>query len=397
MELKRIIGPDVRTALRLVRQQLGPDAMILSNRRVAAGIEIIAVPEGHASGHDESPRTRRGDEAMSPPAAGDGPTVAQLQELKAELQSMRALLDASLAEIRRERQVARPGVEARLWRRLTRMGVPNPLVSELVAQLPAETAPEAAWELVLARLADRMGSVGDVVSRGGIWACVGPTGAGKTTMVCKLAVRHALEHGTEGMALVSMDCTRIGGADMLRTVARLLGVPLRVATPGDSLQGLLAQLQEPRLVLVDTAGLSRRSTLAAELLAELGALGGTVGSLLVLPATAQSGCLQAAVRDYGPGNPVAAVVTRLDEATSLGEVVGVLAQARLPLAYTSDGPDIPDDLQIGEAAGLVAHAALLEPEESTMLPEGGTDIAWPLDAGGAEPADAARIPRQVAT
>lgn len=397
MELKRIVGPDVRTALRLVREQLGPDAMILSNRRVPAGIEIVAVPEAQSAADREMLSACGRVERPEPASGGEVPAPVQLRELQAEMQSMRALLDQSLAELRSARNTIGPGVDGRIWQRLTRMGVPNGLVRGLVAQLPPAAGFDAGWELMLSRLAAGVGSAGDVVARGGIWACAGPTGAGKTTMVCKLAVRHALEHGTEGLALISMDCTRIGGADMLRTVARLLGVPLLTARAGDSLRELLEQVQGARLVLVDTAGLSRRSTLAARLVSELGEMRASVGTLLVLPATAQYACLQAAVSNYSPCQPVAAVVTRLDEATSLGEIIGVLTHARLSLAYTSDGPDVPEDLQVGTATELVARAAMLElpveaaPDEvSTTFAPGGFIV-------GADVSDAARIARQVAT
>ena len=61
MELKRIIGPDVKTALRLVREQLGPDAMILSNRRVAGGVEIVAAPEAPPAPALPASRTSAGE------------------------------------------------------------------------------------------------------------------------------------------------------------------------------------------------------------------------------------------------------------------------------------------------------------------------------------------------
>lgn len=393
MELKRIVGPDVRTALRLVREQLGPDAMILSNRRVPAGIEIVAVPETQSAAGREMPSAYGRAERPEPVSEGEVPVPVQLRELQAEMQSMRVLLDHGLAELRSARNAIGPGIDGRIWQRLTRMGIPNGLVRELVAQLPPTAGFDAGWELMLSRLAAGVGSAGDVVARGGVWACAGPTGAGKTTMVCKLAVRHALEHGTDGLALISTDCTRIGGADMLRTVARLLGVPLLTARAGDSLQALLEQVTGARLVLVDTAGLSRRSVLAARLVTELGELRTSVGTLLVLPATAQYACLQAAVRNYGSCHPVAAVVTRLDEATSLGEIIGVLTHARLPLAYASDGPDVPEDLQLGVAAELVARAAMLELQAEAAQDDAVTAFAPGGFIAGADISDAARIAR----
>lgn len=398
MELKRIVGPDAKTALRLVREQLGPDAMILSNRRVLGGVEIVAAPEMQsalaATRADGVPVLSPADRVEARAAVGaESPAAWQLQELQSELRSMRALLDQSMAEIRGARTAFGPGVEGSIWRRLTQLGIPNVMVRELVAQSGPGLDEETAWTLTLERIAAGLGGIGDSVVQEGVWACAGPTGAGKTTTVCKLAVRHALEHGTQGLVLLSMDGSRIGGADMLRTVARLLGVPFRAARAGESLDDLLHEFPAARLVLVDTAGLSRGSAPVAARISELGELSARVSTLLVLPATAQYACLEAAMRDYGACRPVAAVVTRLDEATSLGEIIGVLWRARLPLAYTSDGPEIPADLHVGTGNELVAHAVKLDPDTGSAPGERHAALAAGRFDPGAEGFDAARISR----
>ncbi len=439
MELKRIIGPDVKTALRLVREQLGPDAMILSNRRVAGGIEIVAAPETHAAVPVAAPRTSAGEPmlrafdrgagaapvaprprspvperavagvadpaaagatsnaapatlAAASPAAGEGPTVApQWLEMQSELRSMRTLLEERLTAMRSERSVEGPGTEGRIWRRLTRMGLPNELVRELVAGVDAETGWDAAWRVTQARLVEGLGTVGDVVASGGVWAFVGPTGAGKTTTICKLAVRHVLEHGPGGLALLSMDAARLGGADMLRAVARLLGVPFHAAGSGESIGEALRRVPANALVLVDTAGVSRRPHVRSRQLDELGTLREGVRTLLVLAANAQLSWLHAALADYAACVPVGAVVTKLDETASLGELIGALRREHLPVAYSTDGPEIPDDLRVADAAQLVAQALALEPED-----EAGRE-GTPAAAGGgrgapdAAGANAARI------
>jgi len=430
MELKRIIGPDVKTALRLVREQLGPDAMILSNRRVAGGVEIVAAPEADCTAPPQAPRRSAGESllkafdlaagagaapatprhgtngagrapshapvsalapacapaAASPappasasPAAGEGAGApAQWLEMQSELRSMRALLEERLGELRSERTVGGPGAEGRIWRRLTRIGVPNELVRELVAGVDAEAGWEAAWRATLARLVAGLGTAGDVVAAGGVWAFAGPTGAGKTTTICKLAVRHVLEHGPGGLALLSMDAARLGGADMLRAVARLLGVPFHAAGAGESIEEALRRAPDSTLVLVDTAGIGRRLQARSAQLDELGALQGRVRTLLVLPANAQLSWLHAALADYAACAPVGAVVTKLDETASLGELIGALRRERLPVAYSTDGPEIPDDLRVADAAELVAQALALDPDE-----EPGREDAPPAPAGGA--------------
>jgi flagellar biosynthesis protein FlhF len=440
MELKRIIGPDVKTALRLVREQLGPDAMILSNRRVPGGVEIVAAPEADTAAPAQAQATRAsagepmlrafdlaaGAPALRPrapaperaplaaftpapaampaaaspaglasasDAAGDGPTVpAQWLEMQSELRSMRTLLEERLPGLHAERPVFGPGAEGRIWRRLTRIGLPNELVRELVAGVDAEAGWEAAWRGTLARLVAGLGTAGDVVASGGVWAFAGPTGAGKTTTICKLAVRHVLEHGPEGLALLSMDAARLGGADMLRAVGRLLGVPFHAADGSESIEEALRRVPANALVLVDTAGVSRRLHARSRQLEELGALREGVRTLLVLPANVQLSWLHAALADYAACAPVGAIVTKLDETASLGELIGALRRERLPVAYSTDGPEIPDDLRVADATELVAHALALDTEEEPGREEApaapaGSDRGAP----GAPGVNAARI------
>ena len=303
MEMKRFIGPDMRSALRMVREQLGPDAVILSNRRVAGGIEVTA---GDSS-----------DFGITDPPAF----------MPARVSAMPAALA----------QKARPLATAAAASRV--------LASALLSAIAAGI-----------ECAD------DVVVLGGVVAAVGPTGAGKTTTLCKLAVRHVLRHGPDGVVLASCDAARLGGADMLRAVARLLEVPFIAAAEGEDIAALLARAGEPLLLLLDTPGLNRRRAGDPERLAQLARAG--VRSLLVLPANAQRAWLESAVEDYRAARPAAAVVTKLDETVSLGEALGVLLRERLRLAYVTDGPEIPDDLRLGDAAELAALA--LSSAESSM-------------------------------
>ena len=396
MDIKRIVGPDMRTALRMVREQMGPDAIILSNRRTAAGVEIIAGPEP-AQGTGEPERTPapassaaaglRARVAWAPLRAAAPGRVAPVEEsghigavqraafpalelrdageirgLQDELRGLRDLLEQRLGEMHLDRLSWGPGNEGRAWRRLSRIGLPNELVRVLVDEVDARADWEQAWMAVRARLATGIAEAGDVVAGGGAFALVGPTGAGKTTTICKLAVRYVLEHGPDGLVLASFDATRIGGPDMLRALARLLEVPFHAAREGECSEELVARVGACRLLLIDTAGLSRRSGTRAEPCAELGRIAREVRSLLVLPCNAQQAWLARTVEEYRAAAPVAAVVTRLDETLSLGEVIGTLHGARLPLAYLSDGQEIPDDLHVAQAAALVAQALALDPE-----------------------------------
>ena len=380
MDMKRFIGPDMRTTLRMVREQLGPDAVILSNRRVAGGIEIMAgdgvdfgvpaeapsaesYPAGAASAATLSRAQARHAEPQRPVAAAraEAPATPVPSEdffaVRGEIRELRALMEKQLGEMRGDKDPWGPGVEGLAWRQFTRAALPNDVVRVLVSSLAGDTTEDTLAQALSETLAAAIAEAGDVVARGGVVAAVGPTGAGKTTTLCKLAVRHVLEHGPGSLVLASADAARLGGADMLRAVARLLDVPFLAASEGESITALIARAGDPDLLLLDTPGISRRRPEDATRLLELAAAG--VHSLLVLPANAQLAWLDSAAGDYRPARPVAAVVTKIDETVSLGEALGVLLREGLPLAYLTDGPEIPDDLHIGRAWEIARRALAL--------------------------------------
>jgi flagellar biosynthesis protein FlhF len=84
---------------------------------------------------------------------------------------------------------------------------------------------------------------------------VGPAGMGKTTTLAKLAARYVLKYGAQNIALVSMDSFRIGAQEQLKTLGRILNVPVTHVDPGQSLVQALDPLLRKRVVLIDTAGL----------------------------------------------------------------------------------------------------------------------------------------------
>lgn len=407
MELKRILAPDVRTALRMVREQLGAEAMIFSNRRVNGGVEIIASAQGSGAPLNRAAEPARGGPVLTDVVADTAPVAAapivrreaprsdtdvvpRLAEVQSELRSMRDLLETRLARTDGGRAELRPDVQARLWQRLTRIGLPNGLVRELVSSTLEDADWETAWLDALCALAAQIPEAGDPVAAGGNFALVGPTGAGKTTTLCKLAVRYALEHGPDAVAIISLDTYRLGATDMLRAVAGLLGADFHAADAEQSVADILGRCKAKRLVLIDTPGLNRRIPAQIGQLAQLGRMGGRVGALLVLPANAQRASLAAAIEDYAIAAPVATVLTRLDETASLGEAIGAIGAAALPVAYSTDGQEIPDDIRIARASELVSHAVALEAGMETRRGRENDD-AWPAESG----ADAHSVPEPV--
>jgi len=295
----------------------------------------------------------------------------KLHELQEELAEMRLLLEDQLAQVLGARESTRPPVLASIGRRLERMGFSGELVETLVSRVNSQKGLSGAWSGALAGLAQQLPvDTSDPVARGGVYALVGPTGAGKTTSIGKLAARFVLQQGSpRDLALVTLDTHRIGGHDQLRSMARILGAEFKVVESADSLDRVLYSLRRHRLVLIDTAGFRPGDERLGVQLRALEQQPG-VRNLLVLPGNSQERVLKAAVHAYGTAGLSGCLVTKLDESTSLGEVLGVAIQSDLSIVYTTDGQDIPKDMAVARAHQLVARGAALvkqrEPQGSEV-------------------------------
>ena len=342
MKIKRFVDKDSRGAMAQVRSALGPEAVILSNKRVGDQIEMVAAIDLDeiAQLADKS----AGHAAPSPPnlaLVNNEPTLSGLQR---ELGDLRSMVERGVDETLGEQSVQSDAGELR--QRLLAFGLPPAFIDDLVSMLPATGCTEDAWALAQEAMREQLPvlPLDSLVDGGGLLALRGTAGCGKTTTLAKLAARFVLRHGKEKIALVTTDCYRVGGQEQLQAFAQYLEVPLFVATDARELRMTLDQLQHKRLVLIDMPGLSQRNLEAVRAQDEmLGGSGYPIESCVVLPATSSGRVLDETVRAFAHG-ACAAVVVKQDEAEEPGAALGALMTHRLPLAYVGTGQKVPQDL-----------------------------------------------------
>ncbi|WP_435104290.1 flagellar biosynthesis protein FlhF [Arhodomonas sp. AD133] len=440
MKIKRVFAEDMRQAMRQVRDVHGPDAVILSSRRVEGGVEVIsavdydekavreAVAEAErgvsptpASFSDTLARAERestapaartdrprlsvtvGDDDEPPPADGnptaddvspapldleyeraDAPASTPdpaageqaprrasadriqwtpepaMQAMREELSNLRTLFENQLTLMEWQQMGRAKPVRAALLRRLHAMGLAADVCRGLADAVGAEEDLEQAWGQAMKLVRRHLPTADDeIVDQGGVVAVVGPTGVGKTTTVAKLAARAALRHGRHQVALVTTDNFRVGGQEQLRSFARILGVPVHAAADGEELTALLADLADRRLVLVDTAGMSQRDMRLAEQFRTLAAGERQVRPYLVLSANTQLSALIETLRAFRAVAPVGCILSKTDEATSLGGAITAVMRSRLPVAYVAHGQRVPEDLRPARAEALLEEAEAL--------------------------------------
>jgi flagellar biosynthesis protein FlhF len=371
----------MRTALKLVREEFGDDAVILSNRRVEGGIELLAaadmpppapkMPAAIAAPVATAPDTYAPSMPQPQPAATgfrelDSHSAMATQggdagwwQMRQEINSMRDLLEQQFSNFAwHDYRSTQPGAAA-MWRRLQRLGLDPALIAKLMESSEGVDmrVAKTAWQSLMKKLCDAVPVMErDLVAEGGAFAFVGPSGAGKTTTIGKLAARYVLDHGPADVALVTMDSFRIGAHEQLRTLARILNIPFKIAATAQVLASALYELRHCKLILIDTAGLNARSPELKQQLAAIDALGDRVQCVQVLPANAHQTALKAANEAYRTGNLAGCVLTKVDEVGSLGEALSQVIRANLPLAYIADGQNIPGDLAQANAKQLVGKA-----------------------------------------
>lgn len=429
MKIKRFFAPDIRQAIKLVRDELGADAVILSNRRVNGGVEIVsaidydeglvketsaretqvqaapaaarpaqaagleaalrsearannaapaaAVSTAGAAPAKRSPAPERpGNAAPRAAAASERkPAVVWSQEpalveMREELKNLRGLLETQLAGLAWGEMQRRQPLKVELLQKLTKLGLSAPLCRDIANVLRMRNDIGDMWRDALEYLESQLVTTDDdILTHGGVVALVGPTGVGKTTTIAKLAARHALRHGPRSVALITTDSYRIGAYEQLRAYGRILDVPVRLISNDDELSRTLDDLSDRRLVLIDTTGMSQRDLRLPEQLGLLREGRDWLKTYLVLSTTARLSSLEEIVRVYQKTPLAGCVLTKLDETTCLGSALSAVIAHRLPVAYVSDGQRVPEDLHTARAPALVQRAVAIMQQHDGLLEE----------------------------
>jgi len=423
MKIKRFTAETMREAIRNVRETWGPDAVILSNKKLGNGVEItaaidfeeeevekLATEMAHAPAATQTPGQATIQPAIqattaNPVTAPTRPVAAAqrqaathgstflsqqhsllnpspaldnqpdlLSDLRQEISDLRGLIEGELTQMAWREIGQHNPRKAALMRRLNGLGLKRDLCTKLASKNLMHGDDEAAWKKALIELASMLAE-GDhnLLETGGTYAIIGSTGVGKTTTVAKLAAQYALRHGTDKIGLITTDCFRIGGVDQLSTFGKLLDIPVFLATDRLELSDILDQLSDKKLILIDTAGMSQRDVELSKQLATLTGAGHDIQFYLTLSATAQQAITSEIMRVFSDIKLAGTVVTKVDEAASLGGVLNALIDYQLPTLFISNGQKVPEDLHPGSSIELVkiardlllrssAHQPIIDPE-----------------------------------
>ncbi|MCP5009980.1 MAG: flagellar biosynthesis protein FlhF [Aestuariibacter sp.] len=463
MRIKRTFAATMRDALALVKQEQGPDAVILGNKKVPGGVELIsaidydeaavaqyASPPAVATDVTKSPEVNQGSDVAAdawvgsvindtlndrkepvlgpvgglpekrdvvvpakPPAwlerelqrsesrltpaapikpqesikksrkqapavsrkkpaatpqpkktvraAAKKPVSPMIDEVKHELKSLRDLMESQLSVLQWDRFSQSHPVRTVLLNLMSEMGLGTDICELVISHLDQlNEDPHKVWQQALGILASCLPiNRRDLLAEGGRIALVGSTGVGKTTTIAKLAARFAHTHGKRSVAMISTDHFRVGAQEQLQQFARMLEVPMLTASNSEELADRLDMLADKRLVLIDTAGMSQRDLRLSEQFHQLKHNAPQIKPYLVLSANTQLAALNQTIQNFSKARLAGALVTKLDEAASLGGIITASIRHQLALTYCGTGQRVPEDLETAKNHRIISKAVSL--------------------------------------
>jgi len=182
-------------------------------------------------------------------------------------------------------------------------------------------------------------------------ALVGPTGVGKTTTIAKLAANFRLRHHHR-VGLITVDTYRIAAIQQLRTYAEIIDLPMEVVSTPQEMRQAVDRLSGMDLILVDTAGRSPQDEMKIHELRSLLDEAEADEVHLVLSSVASVQSLSRTVKQFASIGVTSLLMTKLDEATGLGNVLALARHCRLPLSYVTNGQNVPDDISPADSKRL---------------------------------------------
>lgn len=434
MEVKRFFSTTMQDALRIVREEFGADAVILSNAKVEGGVEIVAALDYEESWEQEPVETEiasRGEPSPSQLARMHAEKHLQLQremeQAKRKIEAVRSkkykepdlstqntinnekpslnssvngsqtgqdldlkgsLENDSLSAMRAEileikdllakqpnRNIDHHTQQKSLLEQKIEKMFDSLCLSKSVRQtlskelnlwvnrsdnLSADSEFDSCWKH-LGQFIEKSIRVehSEIIDRQGVFALVGPTGSGKTMTIGKMAARYVMEYGAENIALVTTDRYRIAAHEQLKVFGRILNVPVHTVDESHSLDMILDKLNQKKIVLVDTAGLMHSDSCWTEQLQEIKLSKHKIACYLTVSAVGQYQVMSSIYHNYKMVDLSGVIVTKVDEAVSLGEALSFLMDTGLKASYFTDGQRVPEDIHLFDAHSMFERAQTL--------------------------------------
>jgi flagellar biosynthesis protein FlhF len=391
MDIKTYRAKSMRDALELVRRELGPSAAVLHTREVNSGpisrlvfgrkYEVAAsaavnvpsrLPEGlladgaavHRAAHNgvEDDPARWGEVR---PADVEADYRARYRDdfrrqVAGQLDELHAMVVKLCEHASSAPAHDLPEALFHVFTSLIEADVDETTVREWIERLRGEGVPRSLDDaaVVMNRVAEYLeaeisvsGPITTDANKCRVVALVGPTGVGKTTTIAKLAANYRLREKRR-VGLITVDTYRVAAVEQLRTYADIIDLPMEVVATPREMREAVARMNHLDLVLMDTAGRSPRDEVRIQELKSMLTEAEPDEVHLVLSSTAGAKSLINTAERFADVGTTSLLMTKLDEAHSLGHLVSAVRSIPLPVSYLTDGQNVPDDIQVARSGAM---------------------------------------------
>lgn len=371
MRIKKFLAKDYQTALKMAKAEMGPDAIILHTEKVKKRgilgwfsppqVEITVAVDDTIKVKTDKKRDNMpaiyedGNKAVSS-IERLNPLDKQNESLFKELNNMKSMME----EIRNkmyEVELVRgmPEELQKFFRMLLENNIDKDIalniISKVENRLPSDKLHDKMWirDLVLDALEEYVKEIRpieiDVLRKGTIVMLIGPTGVGKTTTIAKLAANLTFMDKKE-VALITLDTYRVAAAEQLRTFAEIIGIPISVVFDQEELREAIDKYRDKDVIFIDTAGRSPYNDEQMAELKEYVAAASPDEIILVLSVTTQSSELVNIYNRFSIFDIDKIIFTKVDEARNYGQILNTIYEIRKPIAYITNGQNVPDDIKV---------------------------------------------------
>ncbi|MGB9679871.1 MAG: DEAD/DEAH box helicase family protein [Thermoanaerobacteraceae bacterium] len=338
MKVKKYIAQDYQEAMKMVKAEMGSNAVILHQNKIRNKgimgffgkykVEVVAAVE-------------------------DQPLNNVNNIIKNDINELKIMIKKLNSGISSKDVAIKPQNDNKVLNKLLKYGI-NPELSEALAE-GISSFNDSGIKTLQQRLISFMGIPQKLdTTRKKKVLFIGPTGVGKTTTIAKIASNLILNEKKK-VILITADIFRIAAVEQLKTYGDILGVPVKVVNNIFEFNKLLPEIQEYDIALVDTAGRSHKDQKKINELKTFVKYSNCDETFLCLSATTKSEDLEKIIDMYKFAGDYKLLITKLDETDNLSSVINAKYYANRPLSYFTNGQIVPDDIYLANYDEIVLN------------------------------------------